>query len=102
MTRYFLVDAKILVGYLYRKGEVMKQTVSQQEFLRDAKDQLGLSWKAFAERIGAPESTLKKWVLPSDSGANSREMPSTVWVLVREILEHENLKNKLKNIQNTI
>ena len=78
----------------------MNKAVSQQEFLKDAKDKLGLSWKAFAERIGAPESTLKKWILSTESGANSREMPSTIWVLVREILEHENLKNKLKNIQN--
>jgi len=77
----------------------MQKTMTQQEFLRDAKDRLGLNWKDFAHRIGAPESTLKKWTLSAESTANGREMPSTVWVLVREILEHEALKKKFEKIQ---
>lgn len=72
----------------------MTKTMTQQEFLRDAKAKLGLTWPEFAQRIGAPETTMKKWVLPDDAEKNAREMPSTVWVLVREILDHEELKAK--------
>lgn len=68
--------------------------MTQQEFLRDAKAKLGLTWPEFAQRIGAPETTMKKWALPDDAEKNAREMPSTIWVLVREIIEHEALKAK--------
>lgn len=74
--------------------------ITQQEFLRNAKDSLNLSWKEFSERIGAPETTLKKWLLPPESIGNYREMPSTLWVLVREILEHEALKKKYLKMKN--
>ena len=47
-------------------------------FFKGCQDQLGLSQKAFAERIGASESTLKKWILSTESGANTREMPLIV------------------------
>lgn len=77
----------------------MNKTTTQQEFLREAKERLGMTWKDFAVRIGAPESTLKKWLSTSESQANSRDMPSTVWVLVREILQHEELKKKFENIR---
>lgn len=75
-------------------------TLTQQEFLREAKDQLGLTWSAFAKRIGAPESTLKKWSSSAESEANFREMPSAAWALVREVLEHESLKNKFEQLKN--
>ncbi|MFC6523031.1 transcriptional regulator [Undibacterium arcticum] len=74
--------------------------MSQQVFLREAKDKLGLPWKEFAERIGAPETTLKKWLAAPEAVGNYREMPSTVWVLVREILDHEALKNKFNRLAN--
>lgn len=82
----------ILIGYV--PDNDMTTTKTQQEFLRDAKAKLGLTWPEFAKRIGAPETTLKKWVLPDDAETNAREMPSTMWVLLREILEHEALKSK--------
>ncbi|MDQ1817794.1 hypothetical protein RBA41_31285 [Massilia sp. CCM 9210] len=66
--------------------------MTQQDFLRDAKAKLGLTWADFAQRIGAPETTMRKWTLPDDAKGNAREMPSTVWALVREILDHEALK----------
>jgi hypothetical protein len=78
---------------------MIDEKMSQQEFLRDAKEILGLPWKEFAQRIGAPETTLKKWLLPPESEGNFREMPSTVWVLVREIIEHETLKRKFSQIK---
>lgn len=73
--------------------------MTQQEFLKSAKDRLNLTWKDFAKRIGAPEATLKKWTMQSNSTANFREMPNTIWVLVREILEHEELKLKYANLR---
>lgn len=82
----------ILIGYVTDTN--MNTTMTQQEFLRDAKAKLGLTWPEFAKRIGAPETTLKKWALPDDAEKNAREMPSTMWVLLREILAHETLKGK--------
>ena len=73
---------------------VAKNQMSQQEFLQDAKAKLGLTWPEFAKRIGAPATTLKKWTAAVDAEDNYREMPSTVWALVREVLEHEALKKK--------
>lgn len=64
----------------------------QQEFLREAMAELGLTRQAFAERIGAPWETFKKWLLPAESGGR-REMPTVAWSLVREVLAHERLKN---------
>ncbi|MGZ3238849.1 MAG: hypothetical protein ACXWJK_00495 [Burkholderiaceae bacterium] len=74
--------------------------MTQQEFLRDAKEQLGMTWKEFAQRIGAPETTLKKWMAAPEAEDNYREMPSTVWTLVREIMEHEALKRKFERLHN--
>ena len=68
---------------------------TQQEFLRDAARELGLSQKDFAERMGAPWATFEKWLAPSDSN-NVREMPAIAWQLVREILAHEKLKKAIK------
>lgn len=68
-------------------------TLTQQEFLRDAMLELGLTRDAFAKRIGAPWETFKKWLLPAESGG-SREMPAIAWSLVREVLEHERLKRE--------
>ncbi|WP_373888631.1 hypothetical protein, partial [Massilia genomosp. 1] len=36
----------------------------------------------------------QKWALPDNAASNAREMPSTVWVLVREVIEHDSLKAK--------
>lgn len=63
----------------------------QQEFLREAMAELGLTRQAFAGRIGAPWETFKKWLLPAES-EGSREMPAVAWSLVREVLAHERLK----------
>ena len=82
---------------------MQERTVTQQEFLRVAMDKLGLPTpREFAERIGAPETTLKKWLMPPEAKSNYREMPSTRWVLVREILEHEELKRKFEKLSNKI
>lgn len=68
--------------------------LSQQQFLREAAGRLGLSQADFARRIGAPLSTFEKWMADPQSN-RFREMPSIAWSLVREVLEHEDLRSKL-------
>jgi len=65
---------------------------TQQEFLRDAMQKLGLTRERFSKRIGAPWDTFRRWLLPPES-EGSREMPPVAWSLVREVLEHERLKS---------
>ncbi|MEX3859406.1 putative transcriptional regulator [Paraburkholderia youngii] len=58
---------------------------SQQEFLRDAMQSLGLTRSGFAKRISVPEKTLDKWLAPVNT-SDYRNMPDVVWAYVREIL----------------
>lgn len=63
---------------------------SQQDFLRNAMQQLGMTREQFADRIGSNPRQLKNWLLPPDS-KGYREMPEMAWKFIREILEgHEN------------
>jgi predicted transcriptional regulator len=64
---------------------------SQQQFLRIAIAELGLTRKEFSARIGCAPRTLEKWLLPLDS-QEFRTMPEPVRVLIREIRAHEILK----------
>jgi hypothetical protein len=73
---------------------MMAQT--QQEFLQAAMDELKLGREAFAERIGCPSTTFKKWMADPGAVANHREMPSIAWSLVREVLAHERLKRHVE------
>ncbi len=71
---------------------------TQQEFLREAMLKLGgLTRKDFAARLGCAQRTLDKWLLPPTSN-DFRNMDETVWVLVREILAHEQLKTKVAKL----
>ncbi|OJB41836.1 aspartate carbamoyltransferase catalytic chain [Burkholderia ubonensis] len=63
----------------------MVKTQTQQEFLREAMQALGLTRAAFATRISVPEKTLNKWLAPANTG-DYRNMPDVVWAYVREIL----------------
>ena len=63
-----------------------KKTMSQQEFLRDAMERLGMTREAFAERICASKRRLDTWLLPSES-KGFRELDPTIWQFIREILE---------------
>lgn len=58
---------------------------TQQEFLREAISQLGMTRAAFAKRISVPEKTLDKWLAPQNT-SDARSMPDVVWAYVREIL----------------
>lgn len=67
--------------------------MSQQDFLRLAMSQLGMTRKVFSARLGCAGRTLDKWLLP-DASNDHRQMDETIWNLVREILAHEKLKNQ--------
>jgi hypothetical protein len=58
---------------------------TQQEFLREAMQSLGLTRSGFAARISVPEKTLDKWLAPANTG-DYRNMPDVVWAYIREIL----------------
>jgi transcriptional regulator with XRE-family HTH domain len=72
--------------------------MNQQEFLRKAMADLSMTRKDFANRLGCAQGTVDKWLSPEMSGER-REMNSTMWKLVREILEHEQLKSKHQRLQ---
>ena len=69
--------------------------MEQQEFLRQAMKTLGLTRKAFAKRLGCAQRSLDKWLLP-DQSSDHNSMNETIWVLVREILSHEKLKDEFQ------
>lgn len=79
--------------------------MQQQEFLRESMKELGLTRKEFSKRLGCAQRTLDKWLLPSDSNDHN-SMNETLWVLIREIREHEKLKvnhnNLIKEINKNI
>lgn len=60
---------------------------TQQEFLRHAMSELGMTREQFAERIGAKKRALDNWLLSPDS-SEYRSMPDMAWKFVREILEN--------------
>lgn len=60
--------------------------MTQQEFLRDAMQRLGMGREQFADRIGTTKRTLDKWLLP-DTSNDARAMPDMAWKFIREILE---------------
>ena len=62
--------------------------MSQQEFLRDAMDRLGMTPDQFAERLNASRRRVDDWLLP-DGSPGLRELDSVVWTFVREIVERE-------------
>ena len=70
-------------------GMVKKKTMSQQEFLRDAMKQLGMTRQQFADRLGLTSVyRLNNWLLPSES-SGFRELDPVIWQFVREILVAE-------------
>lgn len=65
-----------------------KETMNQQEFLRDAMRRLEMTREQFAARIGTAKRRLDNWLVPSES-KEFREMDGMVWKFVREILQNE-------------
>jgi ribosome-binding protein aMBF1 (putative translation factor) len=58
---------------------------TQQEFLREAMQSLGLTRSGLAKRISVAEKTLDKWLAPANT-SDYRNMPDVVWAYIREIL----------------
>lgn len=75
------------------------ENITQQEFLKKVMSALGLERDDFAVRINVPVDTLKKWMRPVEAVGNYREMPSSMWAFLREILAHEALKRKLDKLK---
>jgi transcriptional regulator with XRE-family HTH domain len=63
----------------------MAATRPQQEFLRDAMRQLGMTREQFCKRISVPRKTLDKWLSP-DGSIDKRAMPDMAWAYINEIL----------------
>ncbi|WP_432263495.1 helix-turn-helix domain-containing protein [Cupriavidus sp. TMH.W2] len=58
----------------------------QQDFLREAMEQLGMTRNDFAKRISVARRTLDKWLLPSES-PDFRTLPGMGRAYIDEILE---------------
>lgn len=58
----------------------------QQELLRSAMEQLGMTRDEFAARVCVARRTLDKWLLPDDS-KDFRKIPDIGRAYVKEILE---------------
>lgn len=63
-----------------------KKAMSQQEFLRSAMAQLGMTRQQFADRIHASKRRLDSWLLPAASN-EFRELDPTIWQFIREVLD---------------
>lgn len=66
-------------------------TQNQQDFLKQAMQELGLKREDFAKRLGVSWDTFRRWLMAANTDG-TREMPPAAWSLVREVLEHERLK----------
>lgn len=70
-----------------------KKPKTQQEFLRDAMAQLGMTRQEFADRLHCSKRRLDTWLqapLKRNGERNTefRELDPTVWQFIREILEN--------------
>lgn len=63
-----------------------KIAMTQQEFLLDAMQKLGMTRLEFCARISVPKKTLDKW-LAADDAVDKRAMPEIAWAYINEILE---------------
>jgi hypothetical protein len=60
---------------------------SQQDYLRDAMQHLGMTRDQFSKRISVPRKTFDKWLAPEGS-KEFRAMPEMAWSYIREILSN--------------
>ena len=67
-------------------AKVKLSSPTQQELLRSAMDELGMTRAEFAGRLSVAVRTLDKWLLPAES-PDARAMPEMGKAYVREILE---------------
>jgi hypothetical protein len=62
------------------------QKLSQQEFLHEAKAELGLTWDQLAEQCGIAPRAMKNYRMP-DASQNHREMPVLAWRAVSALVD---------------
>lgn len=67
--------------------------MTQQEFLRVAKQELGLEWDDLADQAGITPRTLKTYRMPETS-KNYRTMPSLARAAVERLLEGHRKKTQ--------
>ncbi|KVD69727.1 aspartate carbamoyltransferase catalytic chain [Burkholderia sp. ABCPW 14] len=67
---------------------------SQQELLRVAMDQLGMTRAEFAVRLSVAARTLDKWLLPDDS-PDARTMPDMGRSYVLDILQWQKKRKSI-------
>ena len=67
-------------------AKVKLPSPTQQELLRSAMDELGMTRAEFAGRLSVAVRTLDKWLLPAES-PDARAMPEMGKAYVREILQ---------------
>lgn len=67
-------------------AKVKLSSPTQQELLRSAMDELGMTRAEFAARLSVAVRTLDKWLLPAES-PDARAMPEMGKAYVREILQ---------------
>ncbi len=58
---------------------------TQQDLLREAMNQLGMTREEFAARLSVSKRTLDKWLLPSES-SDFRALPEMGRAYIQEIL----------------
>jgi len=63
----------------------VEQLESQQDFLKAAKTELGVTWDALAIAAGIEPRALKNYRMPDDS-QNHRGMPKLAWRAVEQLL----------------
>lgn len=72
-----------------------QQGQSQQDFLRQAKVTLGLTWDALAVAAGIEPRALKNYRMPDES-QNHRRMPKLAQRAIEQLLEAHARKNRKK------
>jgi hypothetical protein len=68
---------------------------AQQDFLREAKATLGLTWDDLAVKAGIVPRTFQNYRLPDDS-ANHRTMPRLAREAIQRLLDDHAKKNRKK------
>ncbi|MGB7990985.1 MAG: hypothetical protein WCF44_16425 [Candidatus Methylophosphatis roskildensis] len=72
-----------------------QQGQSQQDFLRQAKATLGLTWDALAVAAGIEPRALKNYRMPDES-QNHRRMPKLAQRAIEQLIEAHARKNRKK------
>lgn len=90
-----LQRAPLLSWYALRTSIQTMSNVSQQDFLKAAKDQLGLTWDELAAASGINARALKTYRMP-DTSKDFRHLPDLARAAISRLLEPRK-KGKMRN-----